>query len=50
MDCLLVRICWLLTDSRDYATWTNMQENITSTAMSCDYKMVSARSCRVLLG
>ncbi|RJE26435.1 hypothetical protein PHISCL_01236 [Aspergillus sclerotialis] len=24
----------------DYATWTNMQENKTSTAMSCDYKMV----------
>lgn len=30
---------WLL---RDYATWTNMQDNMTSTAMSCDYKMVGA--------
>jgi hypothetical protein len=24
----------------DYATWTNMQANITSNAMVCDYKMV----------
>lgn len=29
-----------LTGFRDYATWTNMQENIISAAMSCDYKMV----------
>jgi hypothetical protein len=26
---------------RDYATWTNLQNNITSNAMVCDYKMVS---------
>ncbi|KAJ5408561.1 hypothetical protein N7509_002444 [Penicillium cosmopolitanum] len=26
----------------DYATWTNEQENITSTAMGCDYKMVDS--------
>ncbi|KAJ5764104.1 hypothetical protein N7533_002785 [Penicillium manginii] len=26
----------------DYATWTNAQENITSTAMGCDYKMVDS--------
>lgn len=25
----------------DYATWTNLQDNITSNAMVCDYKMVS---------
>jgi hypothetical protein len=25
---------------RDYATWTNEQDNITSSAMGCDYKMV----------
>lgn len=27
--------------SRDYATWTNAQKNVTSSAMGCDYKMVS---------
>jgi hypothetical protein len=25
----------------DYATWTNLQNNVTSNAMVCDYKMVS---------
>lgn len=36
---------------RDYATWTNMQDNISSTAMSCDYKMVGRfwRCCYVVL-
>jgi hypothetical protein len=29
----------------DYATWTNMQANITSNAMVCDYKMVGPRKC-----
>lgn len=27
--------------SSDYATWTNLQNNITSTAALCDYKMVN---------
>ncbi|KAJ5587045.1 uncharacterized protein N7459_002810 [Penicillium hispanicum] len=26
----------------DYATWTNLQDNITSNAMICDYKMVDS--------
>ncbi|KAJ5279093.1 hypothetical protein N7478_004465 [Penicillium angulare] len=26
----------------DYATWTNLQSNITSTAMGCDYKMIDS--------
>ncbi|RDW80949.1 glycogen debranching enzyme [Coleophoma crateriformis] len=26
----------------DYATWLNLQENITSTAPSCDYKMIDS--------
>lgn len=26
--------------SSDYATWLNMEENITSNAMICDYNMV----------
>lgn len=29
----------LILDS-DYATWTNLQQNISSNAMVCDYKMV----------
>ena len=28
----------------DYATWTNLQNNITSTGPLCDYKMVKLRS------
>jgi len=30
----------LIDDDRDYATWLNLQKNITSTAPLCDYKMV----------
>ncbi|KAJ5364202.1 uncharacterized protein N7496_009915 [Penicillium cataractarum] len=26
----------------DYATWTNLQNNITSSAMGCDYKMIDS--------
>jgi hypothetical protein len=35
----------------DYATWTNLQNNIISTAPSCDYKMVgeSRYSCDMLI-
>ncbi len=29
-------------ETRDYATWSHLQKNITSTAPLCDYKMVSA--------
>lgn len=32
---------WLSIDtSSDYATWLNMEENITSNAIVCDYNMV----------
>lgn len=36
---VVLGILWLIMD-RDYATWTNLQDNITSNAMVCDYKMV----------
>jgi len=31
----------LLTCTSDYTTWLHLQNNITSTAPQCDYKMVS---------
>jgi hypothetical protein len=36
--------------SRDYASWSNAQENITSSAMGCDYKMVWISMIVVELG
>lgn len=35
--------------SRDYATWTNAQKNVTSSAMGCDYKMVSMSLLSIVL-